>query len=163
MASIIGFVLVYVGASLLFSADRTFGTTQDSTFRVGSIYVEYETFKPRWTKSGRLEFVFLTEEPTTGRTNGFAFGGKTHNHTLVFRDGGTVTFTTKPGETTVWVGKDRIARVVPAGLGTRDGQVIERLRNERAVQVSSLEEFLAATTRLKAEPEAAPNTAPPHQ
>ena len=160
LGAFIAFALIYVGASLIFSADRTFGTTRDSSFRLGNIYVEYKTFKPKWTKSERLEFVFLTKEPTTGRTNGFGFPGKTHNHTLVFRNGGTVTFTTRPGETTAWVGKDRIAHVASADLRTWD---IERLKDQPTAQVSSLEEFLATVARLKAESSAAPKAAPPHR
>ena len=157
------YALISIGSSLVFSADRTFGRTRNFSFRTGNVYVEYETFKPRWGASERLEHVFLMQEPTSGRTNGFGFGGRTHTHTLVYRDGGTVSFTTKPGETTVWIGEDRTARIAATAFRTSDIQFLEKLRENLALQVASLEEFQAVIARLKAEPGAAQNAAAPHR
>lgn len=163
LAAAILYALISIGSSLFFSADRTFGRARDFSFRAGNLYVEYETFRSRWRASERLEFVFLTEEPTAARTNGFGFGGRTHTHTLVYRDGGMVRFTTKPGGTTVWIGKDRTARIAPTAFRTSDIQFIEKLRDTPAMQVSPLEEFQAVIARLKAEPGATPKAAPPHR
>ena len=124
--------------------------------------MQYEIGASGGTKPERIVYVVLSD----GSPDGVSIqseDGKDIRFAYVYRDAGrttTVAFTNKLGQT-VWIGRDRKARLVPTPLSAGDIHLLEdHGGNEVSHELSTMGELLAAIAKLKAEPAAAPNGGP---
>ncbi len=147
--TLLGLIAAAAGYVLL----STGGHARGGSFAAGNLHVEYEINAPGAIRPERLEYVVLSDGRYDTRTMRVT-AGEDRSFTFVYRAGGsdtTVAFKTKPGQT-VWIGKDRKARLAPKPLRMRDVHVLEKhAGNESLKAIGSLEELQAAIAKLKGE------------
>ncbi len=153
-------ILAGIAAAIVHVLLFTGGHSYNDGFVVENVEVRYMINAPGVIRPERLEYVILSDGRFEEQTIE-AGDGKRTSFSRVYRDGDTVTtvaFTTKPGQT-VWIGKDRKARLASVPLRMKDVWLLKQHRGDKAIRVSSLEELHAVLAKLKAETRAAPNGA----
>ena len=159
------FVVVCAGVLAYYVLLRG-GSSQSGSFHAGNLYGAYEIHS-QGRLPERLGYLVLSEAWPDIEYEG-PTGGSLPGHQGPFRfayryQGGVrVSSLVQPGQT-VWIGADRKAFVIPTVLSPAEIRLLQERGAEIAQHVSSPQEVRERVGKLKAEPGAPPNAAPPHR
>jgi hypothetical protein len=152
----IGGVAVFALAYVLLFVE---GDSHGMSFLMKNVFVDFMFCKPGMVRPERLEYLVFIDGLADVRERPLSYGK--HQFTLAYRDGNSLAFTLRPGQT-AWVGGDRQPHITWTKWTLDEIASLRRLSiSTNEMRFSSLDDLRMATTALKAEPDGAANRSQP--